>query len=126
MKPPPIHVFYENYSEIKKSIAKINGVTAETTYKFLTNNLLVKPANLDQYLKIIDFLKAKTIQYYKYNPSPVKPRKGLIKYLPNYIDTDEFLTDLVNKGITAIKVANLIGLNKEKLICTQLQQAKIT
>ena len=84
----------------------MNGVSKETTFKFLMNNLVVGPGNLQEYQKITEFLKTKSIQYYSYNPSPVKPSKALIKYLPNDLDPDDILTDLVNMGIPAVRVTS--------------------
>lgn len=114
-RPLPIYVFYTNYTEFKKSITNTNGVTGDTTLKFKLNNLMFRSANLDQYFKIAEYLKNSKIQYYSYNPTPVKPRKAIIKYLFNDPDNDEILTDFVNKRIPAIKVSNLITRNKEKI-----------
>ena len=113
-RPPPIHVYYTNYVDLKKQLQNINGITKDTTFKFLLNNLAVKSANLEEYMTIKDHLTKHKIQYYSYNPTPTKPRKALIKYLPSDMDTDDILTDLVYKGIPAIKVTNLLGREKTK------------
>lgn len=73
---PPIPMFYINYMELKKSITKLTGVTTDMAFKILLNNLVVRPPNLDQYVKVTEYLKTNGIQYYSYNPSPVKPKRS--------------------------------------------------
>ena len=92
----------------------MSGVSKETSFKFLMNNLAIRPGKLEEYNLITSYLKTNNIQFYSYNPSPVKPIKAIIKYLPNDLDCDDILSDLVYKGIPALKVTHLIGRDKTK------------
>ena len=50
-RPRPIHILYKKYVDLKKEIGSLNGVSKETTFKFLMNNLVVRPGNLQEYKK---------------------------------------------------------------------------
>ena len=112
-RPPPIHIFYCNYTAIKKSILGAVSIHRDTTFKVLMSNLVVRATNITDYIKIVEYLKINKIEYYMYNFSTNKPGKVLIKHLPCDLGKEEISCDLVRMGISVQRVSNFIGRDKK-------------
>ena len=80
-KPAPIQAYIPNYKKLILDLSVI--IKNPTQYKFLTDHLLIKTANIMDYQKVIKHLESSNIHYFTYSIKASRPIKYILKHLPN-------------------------------------------
>lgn len=108
--PPIVLREISNWMTILKEIHlhRINFLSAHTT----NDSIRIIPASVDDFRKLIKLFDDKHYVYHKYPLAEEKTLKIVLRGIPVQIATDHISSDLIDQGITPIKVARMTGRNK--------------
>ena len=63
-RPPPNLIFYCDYTKTKKVILNSVSVNRDTTFKVLTNNLVIWTVDIVHHTRITGYIKINKIEYF--------------------------------------------------------------
>lgn len=103
-KFPPFYVFEQDTLIFIKAVKDLK---MNCTYKAYSDHTRVIPQSEEDFKTLTSFLQANKIKYYTFSLAQDRPKKLVVKHLPNYIPKDIMITQFKLQGVAVSNAFNL-------------------